>query len=86
MHWPSTPQTVVASAQQKVWKRKLLALAANKDLSFNYTPKPVPAMEQEEAVAEPVVSPGHSDLPLPVSLPLPSSTSSDQKPFVNTAR
>ncbi|XP_039159977.1 thioredoxin-like 1-1, chloroplastic [Eucalyptus grandis] len=52
-------------------EKELLALAANKDLSFNYKPKPVPVTEHEEAVAEPVVSPAHSDLPLPVSLPLP---------------
>ncbi|KAF8007381.1 hypothetical protein BT93_K1399 [Corymbia citriodora subsp. variegata] len=81
-----TPDRCSLGPTKGLEEKELLALTANKDLSFNYTPKPVPVTEQEEAVAEPVVSPAHPDLPLPVSLPLPSSTSLDQKPLANTAR
>lgn len=57
-------------------EKELLALAANKDLSFNYAPKPQPpvvASEQEEISTEKAVAtPGaHSERPLPLPLPLP---------------
>ncbi|XP_030525941.2 thioredoxin-like 1-1, chloroplastic [Rhodamnia argentea] len=81
-----TPDRCSLGPTKGLEEKELLALAANKDLSFNYRPKPVPVTEQEEAVAEPVVSPAQSDLPLPSSLHLPSSTPSAQQHMINTAR
>ncbi|KAK3013278.1 hypothetical protein RJ639_008186 [Escallonia herrerae] len=58
-------------------EKELIALSANKELSFNYTPKPaeqplaVPA--REGIPAEPVLASSHSssDATLPLPLPLP---------------
>ena len=68
-------------------EKELLALAANKDLSFNFTPKqdqPIPVTVQREILAETTPVPAsHSEkeppvpfpLPLPLPLPVPSATS-----------
>ncbi|XP_027088124.1 thioredoxin-like 1-1, chloroplastic [Coffea arabica] len=65
-------------------EKELLALAANKDLSFNYAPKPQPsvvASEQEKIITEKAVAtPGaDSERPLPLPLPLPLPFAAQQK-------
>ncbi|KAL3539146.1 hypothetical protein ACH5RR_002512 [Cinchona calisaya] len=65
-------------------EKELLALAANRDLCFNYTPKPqspVVAPEQEEILIKQVAASPRAEsqhpLPLPLPLPLPSVTLSN---------
>ncbi|OVA12964.1 Thioredoxin [Macleaya cordata] len=69
---------------------ELLALAANKDLSFNYTPKPKPA-------AEPVPIPAQGQRPDPeptpatIKFPLPSTSkaiikNSEEKTLITSGR
>ncbi|ESR56601.1 hypothetical protein CICLE_v10021469mg [Citrus x clementina] len=73
-----TPDRCGLGPTKGLEEKELLALAANKDLSFNYTPKPqpmpAPAVE-EVGLAE--VPPPHSILNLP--LPLPSTLKSTQE-------
>ncbi|XP_010475660.1 PREDICTED: thioredoxin-like 1-1, chloroplastic [Camelina sativa] len=57
-------------------EKELVALAANKELNFSYTPKPVPA---EKEAATP-----HSNPSLPV--PLPSMSNNDGKTLVSAGR
>ncbi|XP_028053990.1 thioredoxin-like 1-1, chloroplastic isoform X2 [Camellia sinensis] len=69
-------------------KKELIALAANKDLSFNYTPKPeqptsVPPTLEEILAETAQTPPSHSEAepsvspPLPLPLPLPLATGSN---------
>ncbi|GAA0145690.1 oxidoreductase [Lithospermum erythrorhizon] len=58
-------------------EKELLALAANKDLSFTYTPdhkEPVAVPSESETPKEGPKSPARA-LPLPLPLPLPSTSS-----------
>ncbi|KAK4343871.1 hypothetical protein RND71_036965 [Anisodus tanguticus] len=61
-------------------EKELLALAANKDLSFNYTPKtveePVPVASQEQ-VKE--TNPPNKESPLPRPLHLPITSTNSEK-------
>ncbi|KAM7269541.1 hypothetical protein ACFE04_025038 [Oxalis oulophora] len=59
-------------------EKELLALAANRDLSFTYTPKPEPAPAQEEEVVL-VSESAPSDSKLPLSDPLPSFSSQEEE-------
>lgn len=57
-------------------EKELVALAANKDLGFSYTPK-----KPEEAVPTPAPAPSpaiHSSQSLPLPLPLPSTAASSK--------
>ncbi|GMY14222.1 thioredoxin-like 1-1, chloroplastic [Fagus crenata] len=66
-----TPDRCSLGPTKGLEEKELLALSANKDLSFNYTPKPVqPALVpvQEEIITE--TAPSH---PNPEPLPLPST-------------
>ena len=76
-----TPDRCSLGPTKGLEEKELAALAANKDLSFTYTPKkvqpaPVPAAEEEVV---PATAPSHSDgglPPLPLTLPLPLPTTS----------
>lgn len=57
-------------------EKELVALAANKELNFSYTPKPVP-VEKEAATP-------NSNPTLPV--PLPSVNANDEKTLVSAGR
>ncbi|CAH8251599.1 unnamed protein product [Arabidopsis lyrata] len=57
-------------------EKELVALAANKELNFTYTPKPVPV---EKEAATPNLNPS-----LPV--PLPSMSANDEKTLVSAGR
>ena len=66
-----TPDRCSLGPTEGLEEKELLALSANKDLSFNYTPKPFqPALVpvQEEIITE--TAPSH---PNPEPLPLPST-------------
>ena len=83
-------------------EKELLALAANKDLPFNFTPKPdqpMPVTAQGEILAETIPLPASRtereplvSLPLPCPLPLPSATSpstvqdTEEKTLVTSGR
>ncbi|GFY80700.1 atypical CYS HIS rich thioredoxin 4 [Actinidia rufa] len=83
-------------------EKELLALAANKELSFNFTPKPdqlMPVTAQREILAEATPLPASRSereppvsLPPPFPLPLPSTTSpntvqdTDKKTLVTSGR
>lgn len=77
-------------------EKELLALAANRDLSFSYTPKSEPAVaapSQEEVLKEAVVAAAPRTnlgppLPLPLPLPLPSAVSQEmqEKSFSSSGR
>lgn len=60
---------------------ELVALAANKDLSFNYTSKPVPILAQEEAAEKVPVSPK-----LPVSSAPRVTQDSEDKALIAAGR
>ncbi|KAK9986774.1 hypothetical protein SO802_031725 [Lithocarpus litseifolius] len=72
-------------------EKELLALSANKDLSFNYTPKPVqppPVPPHEEIIPETAPSHSNSD-PLLLSLPstiLKSAQDVEDKTLVTAGR
>ncbi|KAJ6974956.1 hypothetical protein D5086_024453 [Populus alba] len=76
-----TPDRCSLGPTKGLEEKELAALAANKDLSFTYTPKkvqpaPVPAAEEEVV---PATAPSHSDgglPPRPLTLPLPLPTTS----------
>ncbi|KAK3011835.1 hypothetical protein RJ639_010829 [Escallonia herrerae] len=63
-------------------EKELIALSANKELSFNYTPKPaeqplaVPAREGIPAEAEPALASSHSNSDATLPLPLPRALQS----------
>lgn len=67
-------------------EKELLALAANKELSFNYIPKteeePVLVASQEEVEDR---TP-NKESPLPLPLPLPISSTSSLKPKQDTEK
>lgn len=83
-------------------EKELLALAANRDLSFNYTPKPeeqpvsVPFQEHNRTVAAGKSSSHHphTEFQLPLPPPIPSAASpeakqhsgTDDRTFVPSAR
>lgn len=78
-------------------EKELLALAANRDLSFSYTPKSEPAvaaLSQEEVLKEAVtVAPRpnlgpHLPLPRPLASTAPSAVSQDtqEKSFASSGR
>ncbi|KAG6738428.1 hypothetical protein POTOM_058044 [Populus tomentosa] len=83
-----TPERCSLGPTKGLEEKELVALAANKDLSFTYTtvqPAPVPA---EEEVAPPA-GPSHSDRGLPLPLPIKSSKSaqdSEEKTLVSSGR
>lgn len=84
-----TPDRCSLGPTKGLEEKELLALAANKDLSFNYTPKPqpmpVPAMEEVE-VAE--VAPPHSSPNLPLALPstLKPTQETEERTLVSVGR
>uniref|UniRef100_A0A2P2JQA6 Thioredoxin-like 1-1ic n=1 Tax=Rhizophora mucronata TaxID=61149 RepID=A0A2P2JQA6_RHIMU len=73
------PDQCSLSPAKGLEEKELLALAANKDLSFTYAPKaaePEPAPTQEEMVTATATSQSNLSppLPLPLLLPLPTTT------------
>jgi thiol-disulfide isomerase/thioredoxin len=66
-----TPERCSLGPTKGLEEKELSALAANRDLFFTYTPKPIPAPAQEEVV---VAESAPSDSKLPISHPLPSIT------------
>ncbi|KAJ4831269.1 hypothetical protein Tsubulata_007405 [Turnera subulata] len=90
-----TPDRCSLGPTQGLDEKELLALAANKDLSFTYTPQtsePVPVPADKETKATPATpAPSHSDQPLPLPLPLPttvlkSAQDSGEKSLVTSGR
>ncbi|XP_022718966.1 thioredoxin-like 1-1, chloroplastic [Durio zibethinus] len=71
-------------------EKELLALAANKDLSFNYTPKPVQAVpvpaQEEILVSKEVRSDSGTKLPLPLPTRSLNPKGSEEKTLVGSAR
>lgn len=96
-----TPDRCSLGPTKGLEEKELVALAANRDLSFTYKPKPVPALEEGAAVPEPAPSHWNSDTPLPLPLaglnsdtplPLPlaglesAQQSKEKKTLVNSGR
>ncbi|KAJ4721217.1 thioredoxin-like 1-1, chloroplastic [Melia azedarach] len=70
-------------------EKELVALAANKDLSFNYSPKPQPTpvpAQEEVAVAEIAPSLSSSNLPLPLPSTFKSAQETEDKTLVSAGR
>lgn len=72
-------------------EKELLALAANRDLSFNYTPKPegpVCVLLRDEtmtvAAAAGKLKPSNSEFRLPLPPPIPSAASPETKQLSGT--
>lgn len=71
-------------------EKELIALAANRDLNFTYTPKPVqptPTPAPDEIV--PALAPSHTNQTLPLPLPTTSSQSAqdaEEKTLVTSGR
>lgn len=84
-----TPDRCSLGPTKGLEEKELLALSANKDLSFNYTTKPVQPVvipAQEAIIAE--TSPSHLN-PVPLDLPArPSKSTQDskEKPLVSAGR
>ncbi|PKI34093.1 hypothetical protein CRG98_045550 [Punica granatum] len=83
-----SPDRCSLSPTKGLEEKELLALSANRDLSFTYTLKSVPVPEQEAAVPEPAPSHPNSDTQLPLPLGgLPSAQESKEKrTLVNSGR
>ncbi|GLT95350.1 hypothetical protein SLE2022_130360 [Rubroshorea leprosula] len=87
-----TPDRCSLGPTKGLEEKELLALAANKDLSFNYIPKPVkpvpaPAPVQEEIlVSEAVPFDSGAKLPLPILSAVPKPKESEEKPLVAAAK
>ncbi|KAG6737494.1 hypothetical protein POTOM_059018 [Populus tomentosa] len=85
-----TPERCSLGPTKGLEEKELVALAANKDLSFTYTPKPVqPAPVPAEEEVAPPAGPSHSDRGLPLLLPITSSKSaqdSEEKTLVSSGR
>ncbi|XWS42653.1 hypothetical protein CRYUN_Cryun16bG0032200 [Craigia yunnanensis] len=85
-----TPDRCSLGPTKGLEEKELLALAANKDLSFNYTPKPVqpaPVPAQEEIlVSKEIPSDSRTNLPLPLLLPFPLPKDSEEKTLVGVGR
>ncbi|XP_030452961.2 thioredoxin-like 1-1, chloroplastic [Syzygium oleosum] len=84
-----TPERCSLGPTKGLEEKELLALAANRELSFNYTPKPVQPTPSpaEEITVEP--TPSHPGFPLPLPLPLSAPTSAqdmDEKSLVTSGR
>lgn len=84
-----TPDRCSLGPTKGLEEKELVALAANKDLSFTYTPKPVqpvPTPAQEEIL--PDTAPSHSSpsLPLPLHTTLKSAQDSEKKTLVSFGR
>ena len=61
-----TPDRCSLGPTKGLEEKELLALAANKDLSFTYSPEPLqPAHADEELGTEPAPAPGSKSLPSP---------------------
>ncbi|KAK7856718.1 thioredoxin-like 1-1, chloroplastic [Quercus suber] len=86
-----TPDRCSLGPTKGLEEKELLALSANKDLSFNYTPKPVqppPVHPHEEIIPETAPSHSNSD-PLLLSLPstiLKSAQDVEDKTLVTAGR
>jgi len=86
-----TPDRCSLGPTKGLEEKELLALSANKDLSFNYTPKPVqppPVPQHEEIIPETAPSHSNSD-PLLLSLPstiLKSAQDVEDKTLVTAGR
>ncbi|KAJ6854838.1 hypothetical protein NC651_039717 [Populus alba x Populus x berolinensis] len=85
-----TPERCSLGPTKGLEEKELVALAANRDLSFTYTPKPVePAPVPAEEEVAPPAGPSHSDRGLPLPLPITSSKSaqdSEEKTLVSSWR
>jgi len=85
-----TPERCSLGPTKGLEEKELVALAANKDLSFTYTPKPVqPAPVPAEEEVAPTAGASHSDRGLPLPLPITSSKSaqdSEEKTLVSSGR
>ena len=85
-----TPDRCSLGPTKGLEEKELVALAANKDLSFTYTPnqvQPAPVPAEEEVV--PATARSHSDAGLPLPLPLTSLKSaqdSEEKTLVSSGR
>ncbi|KAL3565056.1 hypothetical protein D5086_033102 [Populus alba] len=83
-----TPERCSLGPTKGLEEKELVALAANKDLSFTYTPvQPAPVPAEEEV--SPPAGPSHSDRGLPLPLPIKSSKSaqdSEEKTLVSSGR
>ena len=85
-----TPDRCSLGPTKGLEEKELLALAANKDLSFNYTPKPVqpaPVPAQEEILVSKEI-PSDSGAKLPPPLPTTSlrPNDSEEKTLVGVGR
>ncbi|XVE90094.1 hypothetical protein DITRI_Ditri20bG0049400 [Diplodiscus trichospermus] len=85
-----TPERCSLGPTKGLEEKELLALAANKDLSFNYTPKPVqpaPVPAQEEIlVSKEVPSDSGTKLPLPLPTTSLKPKDSEGKTLVGAGR
>ncbi|XWS58476.1 hypothetical protein CRYUN_Cryun08bG0037200 [Craigia yunnanensis] len=85
-----TPDRCSLGPTKGLEEKELLALAANKDLSFNYTPKPVqpaPVPAQEEIlVSKEVPSDPGTKLPLPLPTTPLKPKDSEEKTLVGVGR
>ncbi|XP_010054393.2 thioredoxin-like 1-1, chloroplastic isoform X2 [Eucalyptus grandis] len=82
-----TPARCSLEPTKGLEEKELLALAANKELSFNYTPKPVQPvpLPAEEVTVEPTPSLPGFPLPLPLGAPK-SAQDMDEKSLVTSGR
>ncbi|XP_021904879.1 thioredoxin-like 1-1, chloroplastic [Carica papaya] len=83
-----TPDRCSLGPTKGLEEKELLALAANRELSFNYTPKPVqPEIIPAQKQIVPETSPSHSNssLPLPMT-DLKRALKSEEKPLVSSGR
>ncbi|GLT59691.1 hypothetical protein SLA2020_324970 [Shorea laevis] len=91
-----TPDRCSLGPTKGLEEKELLALAANKDLSFKYIPipvKPVPApapapapVQEEILVSEAVPFDSGSKPPLPIFSAVPKPKESEEKPLVAAAK
>ncbi|EOY10717.1 hypothetical protein QUC31_009846 [Theobroma cacao] len=85
-----TPDRCSLGPTKGLEEKELLALAANKDLSFNYTPKPVqpsPVPAQEEIlVSKEVPSDSGTKLPFPLPTTSLKPKESEEKSMVGAGR
>ncbi|KDP20278.1 hypothetical protein JCGZ_06864 [Jatropha curcas] len=68
-----TPDRCSLGPTKGLEEKELMALAANRDLKFTYTPKPVESAPAEEETV-PAIVPSHSISTLPLPLPLPMTS------------
>ncbi|CAK7341349.1 unnamed protein product [Dovyalis caffra] len=85
-----TPDRCSLGPTKGLEEKELVALAANRDLSFTYAPKPVqPAAVPAEEEVVPATATSHSEQGLPLPLPitnLKAAQDSEEKTLVSSGR